>query len=178
MLTRKDQLERDKKAVFAKDIVTKNPIFSQQHIDEFYELFVLYADNRTRRADVKDIVSTAKTLGMDNKYKIIYDALVTLSNSVEDEPIDFETFITQLTAIMGNPYDETGRRAIFTLIDPKGREVLEFDDLKRISDQLKFNLTDEDIREVINNVSGFHAKNITWDKFNAYIQKKIDKRKE
>jgi uncharacterized protein YpuA (DUF1002 family) len=54
--------------------------------------------------------------------------------------------------------------------------VLEFDDLKRISDQLKFNLTDEDIREVINNVSGFHSKNITWDKFNAYIQKKIDKR--
>lgn len=100
MLTRKEQLDKDKRAVFAKDIVTRNPIFSQQHIDEFYELFVLYADNRTRRADVKDIVSTAKTLGMDGKYRIVYDALVTLSNTVGDEPIDFETFLVQLTSIM------------------------------------------------------------------------------
>jgi hypothetical protein len=61
---------------------------------------VLYADNRTRRADLKDIVSTAKTLGMDSKYRIVYDAIVTLSNNIGDEPVDFETFIVQLTAIM------------------------------------------------------------------------------
>lgn len=63
------------------------------------------------------------------------------------------------------------------MIDPKGKELLEFDDLRRISEQLRFNLTDEDIREVINNVSGFNAKNITWEKFNAYIQKKIEKKR-
>jgi hypothetical protein len=46
-LNRKDQLEKDKKTIFAKDIVIKNRIFIQQHIEELYELFVLYADNHT-----------------------------------------------------------------------------------------------------------------------------------
>jgi uncharacterized tellurite resistance protein B-like protein len=50
--------------------------------------------------------------------------------------------------------------------------------LKRISEQLKFNLQDEDIREVINNVSGFNSKSISWEKFNSYIQKKIEKRRD
>lgn len=83
-----------------------------------------------------------------------------------------------LLTTQGNPYDEAGRRAIFTLVDPKGKEQLEFEDLKRISEQLKFNLQDEDIREVINNVSGFNARSISWEKFNSYIQKKIEKRRE
>jgi hypothetical protein len=67
-LNRKDQLEKDKKTIFAKDIVIKNRIFIQQHI-------VLYADNHTHRADLKDIISTAKSVGMDIKYRIIYDPL-------------------------------------------------------------------------------------------------------
>jgi hypothetical protein len=74
-LNRKDQLEKDKKTIFAKDIVIKNRIFIQQHIEELYELFVLYADNHTHRADLKDIISTAKSVGMDIKYRIIYDPL-------------------------------------------------------------------------------------------------------
>ena len=45
---------------------------------------MLYADGRTKRADLRDIVSTAKTLGMDRKYKIIYDALVTLAHNSGD----------------------------------------------------------------------------------------------
>ena len=49
-------------------------------------------------------------------------------------------------------------------------------DLKRISDQLKFNLTDEELQEVINNVAGFGKKEITWDQFNKYIAKKVEKK--
>lgn len=89
--------------------MTKNPIFSQQHIEEFFELFALYADSRTRRSDVKDMVNTAKTLGMDNKYKLIYDALVTLADQLGDEPVDFETFLTSLTAIMVCVIDYSGQ---------------------------------------------------------------------
>ena len=65
MLTRKDQLEKDKKVVFAKDIVTKNPIFSQQHIDEFYELFILYVDSRTRRVDARNDGASSSANSID-----------------------------------------------------------------------------------------------------------------
>lgn len=65
---------------------------------------------------------------------------------------------------------------MFALVDPEAKEVLEFADLKRISDQLKFNMSDEDIQEVINNVAGFGKKEITWEQFNKYISKKVDKK--
>jgi hypothetical protein len=51
-------------------------------------MFNLYIDARTREADIKDIVNTAKTLGLDSKYQIVYGALVDLANENE-YPINF-----------------------------------------------------------------------------------------
>ena len=65
---------------------------------------------------------------------------------------------------------------MFGLVDEENKEILTFVDLKRISEQLKFNLTDEELQEVINNVAGFGKKEITWDQFNKYIAKKVDKK--
>ena len=92
MLSRKDQLKKDKEALWTKTIVTKNPVFTQQHIDEFYEMFNLYTDGRTKDADIKDIANTAKTLGLDSKYQIVYNALVDIANENE-LPMNFETFL-------------------------------------------------------------------------------------
>jgi hypothetical protein len=38
-------------------------------------LFSLYADPRQRRVDVKDILMTAKTLGLDAKFEIVFRVL-------------------------------------------------------------------------------------------------------
>ena len=51
-------------------------------------MFNLYIDARTREADIKDIANTAKTLGLDSKYNIVYGALVDLANENE-YPINF-----------------------------------------------------------------------------------------
>ena len=140
-------------------------------------MFNLYIDAQRREADIKDIVNTAKTLGLDTKYQIVYGALVDIANESE-YPMNFETFLEQLTFKLGNPYDEEGRKAMFDLVDINGKTELDFEDLRRIADQLRFNLSDDDIREVITNVAGYGDthKAITWEKFNKYIQKKIDKR--
>lgn len=62
---------------------------------------------------------------------------------------------------------------MFDLVDPEQKKKLQFDDLKRISDQLKYNLNEEEIQEVINNVAGFGKKEITFQQFNKYIARKI-----
>ena len=71
---KKEQIEKEKKSLYMKDIVTKNPVFAKEHIDEFFEMFNLYCDPK-RQCDVADILNTARTLGFDRKYKIIYTAL-------------------------------------------------------------------------------------------------------
>lgn len=86
--SKKEMAEKDKKTVFARDIVTKNPIFSQTHCEDFFEMFNLYCDNR-RQCDVSDILNTARTLGFDKKYKIIYRALEEVTRDQNGEWVDF-----------------------------------------------------------------------------------------
>ena len=74
-MTRKDQIAKDKEALMKKDFVSKNPIFTFDHISEFYDLFILYADFRTKRADIRDVLTTARTLGLNTKYLIVFRAL-------------------------------------------------------------------------------------------------------
>ena len=79
-----------------KDIVKANPIFAKEHIDEFYEMFNLYCDPK-RLCDIADILNTARTLGFDKKFKIIYGALADIVTDLNGTWIGFETFLTLLT---------------------------------------------------------------------------------
>jgi len=88
--------DKDRKVVFAREIVTKNPIFTKEHCEDFFEMFNLYCDNR-RQCDVSDILNTARTLGFDKKYKIIYEALEAVSKDLAGEWVDFETFLKLIT---------------------------------------------------------------------------------
>jgi hypothetical protein len=51
-------------------------------------MFNLYCDNH-RQCDVSDILNTAKTLGFDKKYKIIFEALASVSKELSGEWINF-----------------------------------------------------------------------------------------
>jgi hypothetical protein len=48
--------------------VKNNPIFTNDHILEFYDLFHLYADPRTHKVDLRDVLTTARTLGLHQRY--------------------------------------------------------------------------------------------------------------
>lgn len=87
-MSRRDNIEKDRVAVFGKDIVTKNPIFSLEQIKMFFELFNLYADER-REANVSDIVSTAKTLGFDKKHALVYEAMSQIAAENEGNWLKF-----------------------------------------------------------------------------------------
>lgn len=74
MHSRKELAEKDRKTVFSRDVVTKNPVFTKEHCEDFFEMFNLYCDNR-RHCDVSDILNTARTLGFDKKFKLIFEGI-------------------------------------------------------------------------------------------------------
>ena len=96
-LSRREQQEKDLKAVLAKDIGAKNPVFSLDFIADLHSMFSLYADPRQRRADIRDILMTAKTLGLDTKFEIVFRALEEICDQVGADALDFETFLKELT---------------------------------------------------------------------------------
>jgi Ca2+-binding EF-hand superfamily protein len=77
----------------------------------------------------------------------------------------------------GNPFSEEGRKANFTLLDVQAKGELDLNDLRYINDQLKYGYSDEQLTELIHSVGGFGAETISWDKFNKFIERKINRRK-
>ena len=97
-MSKKETQKKDLEAVLAKDIGVKNPIFSADFVSELHSMFSLFADPRQRRADIRDILMTAKTLGLDAKYEIVFHAIQNLAESTGGDALDFETFLKELTA--------------------------------------------------------------------------------
>lgn len=108
-ISKKEAQEKDLKAILAKDIGAKNPVFSTDFITDLHSMFSLYADPRQRRADVRDILMTAKTLGLDAKFELVYRALEELCDSVGADALDFETFLKELTAKVVQFYFNIGK---------------------------------------------------------------------
>ena len=78
-----------KQAVLGKEVATKNPIFTPDTIAELHTLFSLYADPRQRRVDVRDILLTAKTLGLDAKFDVVFRVLHEMAETSGDA-LNFE----------------------------------------------------------------------------------------
>jgi hypothetical protein len=87
--TRREALEKDFQAVMAKDIGAKNPLFSEDHLREFHDLFSLYADSRQRKVDVRDILMTAKVLGLDSKYEFVFRVMEQIGEGPGGDAVSF-----------------------------------------------------------------------------------------
>lgn len=97
-MSRKEQLEKEKNAILSKDVATKNPIFEAGQITELFNMFSLYADPRNKKTDIRDVLVTARTLGLHEKYHLVFNALEQIADARKGDPIDFETFLKDLTA--------------------------------------------------------------------------------
>lgn len=76
----------------------------------------------------------------------------------------------------GNPFSKEGREAMFNLVDFQKKGLLDMEDLKKIVEYLRYSLSEEDLQEVINNVAGFGKSEISWEQFNKYIARKVEKK--
>jgi len=97
-MEKRDKLENSEFAL-------NHPTFLKEQIMEFYDLFELYSNRQSEKIDLKDILATAKTLGLDDKYRLVFKVL----SEVQEEnlqnakalditdSVDFHAFIDLLT---------------------------------------------------------------------------------
>jgi Ca2+-binding EF-hand superfamily protein len=96
-MSKREIQEKELKTVLAKDIGAKNAVFSPEGIAELHALFNLYADPRQRRADVREFLMTAGTLGLDQKYEFVFRLLQEIQDATHGNALDFEGFLRELT---------------------------------------------------------------------------------
>ena len=79
--------------------------------------------------------------------------------------------------IQGSPFSEEGRRANFKLLDVQGKGELDLNDLRYINEQFRYGYSDDQLVEIVHSVGGFGAETISWDKFNKFIERKVNRRR-
>ena len=176
MLSKREQTEKDFKAIMAKPIGNKNPIFDENFIVELHSMFSLYADPRQRRTEMRDILMTAQTLGLENKYEFVYRAIQEIDEANNSNALDFEGFLTELTKKIGNPFTEEGREAHFVLLDRHGKGELDMTDLRYINEQFHYGFEENHLWDLIHTIAGFEADTIPMHKFCRYLASRIAKR--
>ena len=62
-------------------------------------------------------------------------------------------------------------------MDVEGKGELNLNDLRYINEQLKYNYSNDQLVEIIHSVGGFGAETISWDKFNKFIERKVNRRR-
>jgi len=78
-LTKKEVHDKDLKALLSKELGANNPVFSPGHLEELHKVFSLYADPRIRRTEMRDILYTAHSLGLDTRFEIAIRVLEEIS---------------------------------------------------------------------------------------------------
>ena len=96
-MSKREIEDKELKEILTKDIVTKNPVLSPEHVAELHALFSLYADPRQRRADTRDLLQTAQTLGLDSKYELVFRLINDINDGTQGAALDFERFLKELT---------------------------------------------------------------------------------
>jgi Ca2+-binding EF-hand superfamily protein len=62
-------------------------------------------------------------------------------------------------------------------LDVQGKGELDLNDLRYINEQLKYGYNDDQLVEIIHSVGGYGAETVSWEKFNKFIQRKVERRR-
>jgi Ca2+-binding EF-hand superfamily protein len=62
-------------------------------------------------------------------------------------------------------------------LDVQGKGELDLNDLRYINERLKYGYSDDQLVEIIHSVGGYGNETVTWEKFNKFIQRKVDRRR-
>ena len=86
--------------------------------------------------------------------------------------IDFNEFVTMMTAKMGDRDSREEIMKVFDLFDAEGSGFITFKDLKRVSKELGENLTDEELTEMIEEADRNGDKMIDREEFYRVMKKR------
>ena len=154
-----------------KDFVKNNESFTPDQVMEIFDAFDCFVTPGTRSINIGNLISCAGSLGLDEKHPTIMKVLEGIADDNGD--IEFDTFVEELTARMGNAREPKGREALFKLIDRDQKGELTVDDLKSLAKEVGHIISEEELKEVMDNIS--KGNPISYEEFDRYLARKMDR---
>uniref|UniRef100_G1Q9R5 EF-hand domain-containing protein n=1 Tax=Myotis lucifugus TaxID=59463 RepID=G1Q9R5_MYOLU len=122
---------------------------SPQQIQELRQAFDLFDTDATGTTDVKELKVVMRAMGFEPKKEEIMKMISEIDPEEGTGKINFNDFLTVMTQKMFEKDSKEDILKAFKLFDDDETGTISFDNLKRVSNELDENITDEELKEMI-----------------------------
>ena len=129
--------------------------------------FELLDYSQEGKVDVQKVIDNLIKMGYDKTHPELFD----LFNSLEGEQIEYNDFLYSISDIMNQQEEDAGIQRMYDLLiyNPKIEEI-DFDTLKKISEETGNPLSDKDIKFALTEIG--NGKTISIEDFIKFMKEK------
>eukprot|EP00914_Ancora_sagittata_P012201 GHVO01023544.1.p2 GENE.GHVO01023544.1~~GHVO01023544.1.p2 ORF type:complete len:172 (+),score=33.80 GHVO01023544.1:946-1461(+) len=151
-------------------VAIERPGLTEDEVEEIREAFNLFDTDGSGTIDPSELKAAMQSLGFESKNPTIYQMISDLDR--QGGAIDFEEFLDAITSKLGDKESRDGIQKIFNLFDDDKSGSITLKNLKRVARELGENMTDEELREMIDRADSTGKTEISFDDFYAIMTKK------
>ena len=117
--------------------------------------------------DIQKIIENLSKMGYDKLHPELFD----LFNSLGDEKMEYNDFMETISNIMNQKDEDAGLQRMYDLLIYNSKiEEIDFDTLKKISEETGNGLSDKDIKFALNEIG--NGKTISIEDFIKFMKEK------
>ena len=137
---------------------------NKQNIKSAFELLDYSQDGKV---DVQQIIENLTKMGYDKSHPELFD----LFNSLDEDKMEYNDFLDTISSIMNQTDEDAGLQRMYDLLiyNPKIEEI-DFDTLKKISEETGHPLSDKEIKFALNEIG--NGKTISIEDFIKFMKEK------
>ena len=137
---------------------------NKQNIKSAFELLDYSQDGKV---DVQQIIENLTKMGYDKSHPELFD----LFNSLDEEKMEYNDFLDTISSIMNQTDEDAGLQRMYDLLiyNPKIEEI-DFDTLKKISEEIGHPLSDKEIKFALKEIG--NGKTISIEDFIKFMKEK------
>merc|ERR1712066_96790 len=117
-------------------------------VEEMKEAFDLFDTDGSGAISVNELTRAMQQLNFDVKHAVVFNMVADLDTDGSGE-IEFDEFLEVMTAKITDKNTKEEIDRVFKLFDKDRNGTLEADDLSRVCKELGEEMSEEDVREVI-----------------------------
>ena len=151
-------------------VLRYKPEFSKEELNSFQKAFRLFAD-KSGYMDFNNMVIAMKELKFDESEPVIYDLMVELESENKGR-VSYDDFVDKLTEKLRDRESQKATERVYELFVEDPNKTLNFETLKKVTEQIGDKTPDEDLQRLIKNGAS-NGTDIPYEEFHSIITKDI-----
>ena len=151
-------------------LLRNKPEFSKEELHSFEKAFKLFAD-RNGMVNLNNMVIAMKELKFDESEPVVYDLMAEMETEVKGS-LTYDEFIGKLTEKLQDRESQRATERVYELFVEDPNKTLNFETLKKVTQQIGDNTPDEDLQRLIKNGAS-NGTDIPYEEFHSIMTKDV-----